>query len=252
MKPSSRSRKMTIRGLLTAPSFRQARWRTENSHQFGQLEGHHVAAPDAALPQRQRHQVRDPVELAVAEPRLLAGLGPLGDERRLVGRPRDGARQVVEERSRRASAPPPASRGAAPPAASGRSPSSPPRLFSRASRAPLLTPAALRSRRGVLHGGLARPLARDDQLHDLRGAVADLEAHHVAQALLVRQVQRPAVVAVRQQALVDRRPPPSSARATCTWRPRRCAARPRRAGAACGSRAAAPRRPDPRPRRAGR
>ena len=40
-------------------------------------------------------------------------------------------------------------------------------------------------------------------LHDLRGAVADLQAHDVAQSLLMRQVERPAVMAVRQQALMD-------------------------------------------------
>jgi hypothetical protein len=47
-------------------------------------------------------------------------------------------------------------------------------------------------------------LAGDDHFHDLRRAVADLEAHHVAHALLERQLVRVAVVAVEEQALVDR------------------------------------------------
>jgi hypothetical protein len=35
-------------------------------------------------------------------------------------------------------------------------------------------------------------------LHDLRRAVADLDAHDVAQPLLVTKIQRPAVVALCQ------------------------------------------------------
>jgi len=46
----------------------------------------------------------------------------------------------------------------------------------------------------------AKAFAGDDKVHDLRRAVADLEPHDVAQALLVRQIGRPAVVALRQQA----------------------------------------------------
>eukprot|EP01137_Pigoraptor_chileana_P023255 Opistho-2@89244 len=57
---------------------------------------------------------------------------------------------------------------------------------------------------GVLHGGASHALAGNDQLHDLRRSVADFQAHHVAQALLVRQVHRPAIVPKGQQALVNR------------------------------------------------
>ena len=46
-------------------------------------------------------------------------------------------------------------------------------------------------------------LSRDDGLHDLRGAVTDLEAEHVAQALL-HQAAVVSAVAEHQQALVDR------------------------------------------------
>ena len=56
----------------------------------------------------------------------------------------------------------------------------------------------------LLRGELAaQHLAGDDELHDLRGAVADLQAEHVAQPLLDRQLGAVAVLAVQQQALVD-------------------------------------------------
>jgi len=48
----------------------------------------------------------------------------------------------------------------------------------------------------------AKAFAGDDKVHDLRRAVADLEPHDVAQALLVRQTGRPALVAMPQQALM--------------------------------------------------
>src|SRR5512138_1265457 len=55
----------------------------------------------------------------------------------------------------------------------------------------------------VGHGLAPGSRAGDDRLHDLRGAVADLEAEHVAQSLL----HRPAVVSAvpeAEQALMDR------------------------------------------------
>src|SRR5579863_2247858 len=65
---------------------------------------------------------------------------------------------------------------------------------------------------------LADDLARHEALHDLRGAVADLEPDNVAQALLMRQVEAEAEMAVQEQALMDdldrefRRPPFASRR----------------------------------------
>src|SRR5262249_29250341 len=56
-------------------------------------------------------------------------------------------------------------------------------------------------------------LAGDDDLLDLGGAVADLEADHVAQALLQGKVLSIAVLTVEEEAIVDavhgdlRRPP---------------------------------------------
>src|SRR5919204_1661236 len=47
-------------------------------------------------------------------------------------------------------------------------------------------------------------LARDDHFHDFRGAVADFEPDDVAHALAKRQLVRVAVMAVQQQALVNR------------------------------------------------
>src|SRR5262245_5204055 len=49
----------------------------------------------------------------------------------------------------------------------------------------------------------AHQLAGYDGLHHLGGAVADLEADHVAHALLEGQLVRVAVVPVEEQALVD-------------------------------------------------
>jgi len=40
-------------------------------------------------------------------------------------------------------------------------------------------------------------------LHDLTGAIADFEAHDIAQTLLVRQIERPAIMTMGEQALVD-------------------------------------------------
>src|SRR5438552_7021129 len=65
-------------------------------------------------------------------------------------------------------------------------------------------------------GGLADNLARHQRLHDLRGAVADLEPDNVAQALLMGQVEAEAEMSVQEQALMDhldrefRRPPLAS------------------------------------------
>src|SRR6516164_6268440 len=56
---------------------------------------------------------------------------------------------------------------------------------------------------GVLNGDAPDALARNDQLHDSRCAVADFEAHHVTHALLVRKVHRPAIVPEGEQTLVD-------------------------------------------------
>jgi hypothetical protein len=39
----------------------------------------------------------------------------------------------------------------------------------------------------VLHGDPTDAFTGDDQLHDARRAVANLQAHHIAHALLVRQ-----------------------------------------------------------------
>src|ERR1700734_1230692 len=47
-------------------------------------------------------------------------------------------------------------------------------------------------------------VTRDDELHDLCGAVADFQAHDVAHALLVWKVHRVAGVAVREETLADR------------------------------------------------
>ncbi len=47
-------------------------------------------------------------------------------------------------------------------------------------------------------------LASDDELHHLRRAVADFQPDDVAHALLERKLVGRAVVAVEQQALVDR------------------------------------------------
>ena len=58
------------------------------------------------------------------------------------------------------------------------------------------------SRLVILQCHSAGPLARDHQFHDLRRAIANFEAHTITHALLVRQVQRPAIMAVRQQALM--------------------------------------------------
>jgi hypothetical protein len=49
----------------------------------------------------------------------------------------------------------------------------------------------------------AELLPRDDQLHDLSSSVADLQAEHVAQPLLDRQLGAVAVLAVPQQVLPD-------------------------------------------------
>src|SRR6516225_3158046 len=56
---------------------------------------------------------------------------------------------------------------------------------------------------GVLYGYAADPFTGDDQLHDLRRAVADLEPHRVPQALLVGKVHGPARVPMSQNALMD-------------------------------------------------
>jgi hypothetical protein len=55
----------------------------------------------------------------------------------------------------------------------------------------------------MLDGQPADLRARNDELHDLRGAVAYLQPHDVAQALLVRQVHRVAVMPMREQTLMD-------------------------------------------------
>src|SRR5712691_11296771 len=55
----------------------------------------------------------------------------------------------------------------------------------------------------VLDRRPADALAGDDELHDAGGAVADLEAHDIAHALLVRQLFAPAIVAKGEEALVD-------------------------------------------------
>src|SRR5882672_1529398 len=52
--------------------------------------------------------------------------------------------------------------------------------------------------RSVLNCRAADALAGDDEFHDLRRAIADLQPHNIAQALLVRQVLAPAVMAERQ------------------------------------------------------
>src|SRR5947208_1320089 len=49
----------------------------------------------------------------------------------------------------------------------------------------------------------AQVLPGDDELHDLGGAVADLQPEHVAQSLLDGEFGAVAVLAVQQQALVD-------------------------------------------------
>ena len=48
---------MIISGLLMAPILRQARCRTENSHQFGNWKRDNVAAPDTELPELQGQDV---------------------------------------------------------------------------------------------------------------------------------------------------------------------------------------------------
>src|SRR5260370_19025502 len=54
-----------------------------------------------------------------------------------------------------------------------------------------------------LRRGAADALARHDQLHDSRSAVADFETHHIAQPLLMRQILGPSIVPEREQALMD-------------------------------------------------
>jgi hypothetical protein len=64
---------------------------------------------------------------------------------------------------------------------------------------------------GVCPSRGMRPLAcaplehftRDNVLHDLTSTIADFEPHDVAQTLLVRQIERPAVVTMGEQALMD-------------------------------------------------
>src|ERR1700676_2634428 len=55
----------------------------------------------------------------------------------------------------------------------------------------------------VLNCRAADALAGDDEFHDLRRAIADLQPHDIAHASPVRQVLAPAVMAERQQALMD-------------------------------------------------
>ena len=63
-----------------------------------QLERDDVAAPDAERRQPRRQHVREPVELAIAQAHFLPALRADGDDRGLVGKARDRAVEMVEQR----------------------------------------------------------------------------------------------------------------------------------------------------------
>ena len=92
----------------------------------------------------------------------------------------------------------------------------------------------------VLHGQSANLLAGNDEFHDLRGAVTDLEPHDIAQPLLMRKIHRVTIVTMREQALVDHLHRRSSAHTIWPWRPPPYAATLDHVGRASGSKAGAP------------
>eukprot|EP01136_Pigoraptor_vietnamica_P000419 Opistho-1_new@25714 len=164
----------------------------------GQLTGHHVVAPHAQPRQADGDAVGHAAQLAVGEAHggglALAVLHAHRGERHLVGTGGNaGVERIVD--------------GAVVPQALGH--------HARAARGQqygvefhdVLSPLLVRTgkpgnRRLRRHRRAPGARAGDDGLHDLGRAVADLEAQHVAQALL----HRPAVVAAvaeHQQALVD-------------------------------------------------
>ena len=63
-----------------------------------QLEGHDVAFPHAATAQADRDDVRKLVEFAIGQPGFDAALAAPGDDRRLFGRCREMAREMIEQR----------------------------------------------------------------------------------------------------------------------------------------------------------